>query len=285
MIDPVLTLNYSTYLGGTADEESYSIAIDFSGCAYVTGKTSSANFPAQGAIPVFQCQEMRTYSCNQAQYLTVPLLFIPPTLGEQVLMMAGGIAVDSSGCAYVTGDTSSEDFPTEGAIQPSYSGNYDAFVTKLNTEGSALVYSTYLGGTSYDDGYGIAVDSSGCAYVTGDTSSEDFPTEGAIQPSYSGNYDAFVTKLNTDGSALVYSTYLGGTSYDDGYGIAVDSSGCAYVTGDTSSEGFPIEGAIQPSYSGNYDAFVTKLNTDGSALVYSTYLGGTSSRIMDMVLR
>ncbi len=274
VIDPVLTLNYSTYLGGTADEESYSIAIDFSGCAYVTGKTYSANFPVQGAI---QSSNAGITDVFITKLNTDGSALVYSTyLGGAGSDDGRGIAVDSTGCAYVTGSTSSLNFPTQGAFQSSKAGSSDVFVTKLNTDGSALVYSTYLGGTSSDYGSGIAVDSSGCAYVTGSTSSSNFPTQGAIQPSYSGNYDAFVTKLNTDGSALVYSTYLGGTSYDDGYGIAVDSSGCAYVTGDTSSEDFPTEGAIQPSYSGNYDAFVTKLNTDGSALVYSTYLGGTS---------
>ena len=277
VIDPVLTLNYSTYLGGTADEESHSIAIDFSGCAYVTGSTSSSNFPTQGAI---QSSNAGSPDVFITKLNTDGSALVYSTyLGGADSDDGRGIAVDSSGCAYVTGSTSSSNFPTQGAIQSSNAGSSDVFVTKLNTDGSALVYSTYLGGTSYDNGSGIAVDSVGCAYVTGSTSSSNFPTQGAIQSSNAGSSDVFITKLNTDGSALVYSTYLGGTSYDDGYGIAVDSSGCAYVTGDTSSEDFPTEGAIQPSYSGKYDAFVTKLNTDGSALVYSTYLGGTSEDI------
>ena len=274
VIDPVLTLNYSTYLGGTADEESHSIAIDFSGCAYVTGSTSSSNFPTQGAI---QSSNAGISDVFITKLNTDGSALVYSTyLGGASFDYGRGIAVDSTGCAYVTGYTDSDDFPTQGAIQSSNAGDYDAFVTKLNTDGSALVYSTYLGGTSDDNGFGIAVDLVGCAYVTGSTSSSNFPTQGAIQSSNAGSTDVFITKLNTDGSALVYSTYLGGTSYDNGSGIAVDSSGCAYVTGDTSSEDFPTQGAIQPSYSGNYDAFVTKLNTDGSALVYSTYLGGTS---------
>jgi hypothetical protein len=161
----------------------------------------------------------------------------------------------------------------------------DAFVTKLNPAGSALVYSTYLGGSYRDGGNGIAVDSSGDGYVTGATYSTDFPiTPGAFQTVCNGGSncnesgDAFVTELNSTGSALVYSTYLGGSYQDVGNGIAVNSSGDAYVTGTTSSYNFPITtGAFQTTSSGESDAFVTELNPAGSALVYSTYLGGSNS--------
>ena len=170
--------------------------------------------------------------------------------------------MDSSGNAYVTGYTVSTDFPTRNPFQPGSGGNYDAFVTKLNASGSALVYSTYLGGGDYDYAHAIAVDSSGSAYVTGATYSTDFPTETPFQE-LGGNYDAFVTKLNASGSELVYSTYLGGSSGEHAYGIAVDSSGSAYVTGETGSTNFPTATPFQPSYGGNYDAFVTKLNASG----------------------
>jgi hypothetical protein len=171
-------------------------------------------------------------------------------------------------------------------LQPTYGGGSygsNAFVTKLNAAGSALVYSTYLGGSglSGDYGFGIAVDAAGNAYVTGLTSSSNFPTTaGAVQTTFGGRGDAFVTKLDPTGSALVYSTYLGGSSVERGFGIAVDTLGNAYVTGYTSSTNFPTTaGAIQTTYGGSGefhagDAFVTKLNPTGSALVYSTYLGG-----------
>ena len=192
-----------------------------------------------------------------------------------------GIAVDSSGDAYVTGSASSSDFPTTpAAFQAacrggSYYSCADAFVSKLNAAGSALVYSTYLGGSDDDTGTGIALDAAGSAYVTGNTVSSDFPTTpGAFQTTYGGNGDAFVSKLNAAGSALLYSTYLGGSNFDQGLAIVPDSLGNACVTGWTGSADFPTTpGAFQTTL-GYEDAFVTKLNTTGSALVYSTYLGG-----------
>ena len=211
-----------------------------------------------------------------------PVLSYSTYLGGSSSEQGYGIAVDSSGNAYVTGETYSTNFPTANAFQPAYGGvNSEAFVTKLNATGSALVYSTYLGGSDQDMGRGIAVDSSGNAYVTGSTISTNFPTANAIQARYGGNSDAFVTKLNATGSALVYSTYLGGSDIDSGSGIAVDSSGNAYVTGGTTSTNFPKVNAFQSSYGGVGggccfgDAFVTKLNATGSALVFSTYLGGS----------
>jgi hypothetical protein len=171
------------------------------------------------------------------------------------------IAVDSFGNAYVTGQTNSTDFPTVNAIQPTNHGGFDdAFVAKINADGSALVYSTYLGGSGTDWGSGIAVDSSGNAYVTGSTFSTDFPTVNAIQTTNHGGYDAFVTKINPDGSALVYSTYLGGSGDDLGLGIAVDPSETAYVTGQTQSKNFPKTVlAFQQSLKGIYGVFLSKI--------------------------
>jgi hypothetical protein len=189
--------------------------------------------------------------------------------------------VDGAGSAYVTGYTESREFPTTaGAVQTTHAGFFDAFVTKLDATGSGLVYSTYLGASSADLGLGIAVDGAGSAYVTGRTSSTDFPTTaGAAQTTNAGFEDAFVTKLDPTGSELVYSTYLGGSTDEmgaGGAGIAVDGAGSAYVTGDTRSTNFPTTlGAAQTTHAGGFrDAFVTKLDAIGSALIYSTYLGG-----------
>ena len=208
-----------------------------------------------------------------------PSLVYSTYLGGSSDDFGRGIAVDSSGNAYLTGNTASINFPvTAGAFQTASSGGNDAFVSKLNSSGSALIYSSYLGGSDEDLGYGIAVDSAGNAYVTGYTYSSNFPTTaGALQTVFGGDMVAFVSKLNSGGSTLVYSTYLG-SSGNQGDGIAVDLSGNAYVTGDTYSSNFPITaGAVQTTYGGGTDAFVSKLNSGGSALVYSTYLGGSSS--------
>jgi hypothetical protein len=198
-----------------------------------------------------------------------------------------GIAIDSSGAAYVTGGTWSSSFPTTpGVFDTSSNGGRDAFVVKLNATGSALTYATFLGGSDsecyYYDRCDIAVDSSGTAYVTGWTDSSDFPTTpGAFDTSYNGNGDAFIVKLNATGSALTYATFLGGSSGDYGNGIAIDSSGAAYVTGYTNSSDFPTTpGAFDTTLGGGTcygypcpDAFVVKLNATGSALTYATCYG------------
>jgi endonuclease/exonuclease/phosphatase family metal-dependent hydrolase len=187
-----------------------------------------------------------------------------------------GIEVDSEGAVYVRGYTESVDFPTQNPIQGSYGGQGDTFITKINSSGKKLIYSTYLGGSGWDWCWGIAVDSEGAAYVTGNTESRDFPTKNAIQGSNAGGYqDAFITKINSSGSALIYSTYLGGSAEDNGTDIAVDSEGAAYVTGQTESEDFPTKNPIQRTNAGGSDIFIAKVNSSGSALIYSTYFGGS----------
>ncbi len=177
-----------------------------------------------------------------------PVLAYSTYLGGSTNDAAYDIAVDSAGDAYVTGVTTSTDFPTADAFQPAYGGNADAFVTKINADGTTLLYSTYLGGSSDEVGQSIAVDSAGSVYFTGYTGSDDFPTVNPIQPTRHGYHDAFVTKSSPDSSALVYSTYLGGSGDDYGWGIAVDSAGNAHVTGDTPSRDFPVLRALQPTW-------------------------------------
>jgi Beta-propeller repeat/HYDIN/CFA65/VesB-like, Ig-like domain len=204
-----------------------------------------------------------------------PVLTYATYLGGTGGDVANGIAVDASGNAYITGTTNSSTFPTLVGEQTGIAGSSDAFVTKLNATGSALVYSTFLGGAGSDMATGIAVSSSGDAYVVGTTTSSNFPTTtGAFQTIYGGNGDAFVTQLNSSGNAIVYSSYLGGHGADFGQAIAVDTSGNAYVTGSTQSNDFPAVNALQATPAGGSDAFVAKVNFDGSALLYSTYLGG-----------
>jgi hypothetical protein len=275
-------LVYSTYLGGSNYDQGDGIAVDSAGNAYVTGSTSSTDFPVTPGA--FQMTYGGGYGGDAFVAKINPegsALVYSTYLGGSGFSVWGdfgsGIAVDSVGNAYVTGQTYSTNFPTKNPLQPNYGGNGDVFAAKINPEGSALVYSTYLGGSGDEWGNGIAVDSAGNAYVAGNTNSTNFPTVNPLQPNYGGgNDDAFVAKINPTGSALVYSTYLGGSGDDGGFGIAVDSAGNAYVTGYTMSTNFPTESPFQKRKDGSGDAFVSKLNPTGSALFYSTYLGGGS---------
>ena len=275
VIDPGLI--YSTYLGGSSYDEGFGIAIDAVGNAYITGFTSSTNFPVTPGA--FQAVQKGSFNAFVTKLNATGTALVYSTyLGGSATDIGSGIAIDAAGSAYVTGPASSNDFPvTPGAFQTTYGGGpEDAFITKLNTTGTALVYSTYLGGSGDDGGNRIAIDISGIAYVTGFTDSGNFPhTSGAFQTSPQGGYDAFVTKLNAAGTALIYSTYLGGSGDDAGFGIAADISGSAYITGFTASTNFPTTpGAFQTALAGTENAYITKLNAAGTALVYSTYLGG-----------
>jgi hypothetical protein len=205
-----------------------------------------------------------------------PVLSYSTLLGGSGFDSATAIAVDSSGSAYVAGFTDSYDFPTLNASQSYQAGSNNAFVAKLNAAGNGLIYSTYIGGSADDRAYGIAVDSSGNAYVTGSTTSLNFPVRYALQSRLLGSRNAFVVKLSPAGNMMLYSTYLGGSGADYGYGIAVDGSGNAYVVGDTTSLNFPATG-FQTGFHGVQDAFVAKVSSDGSHLVYSTYLGGSNT--------
>jgi hypothetical protein len=216
---------------------------------------------------------------DSKQTLIIDPLIYSTYLGGSGNEIGTSIAVDASGNAYLTGTTPSANYDTtSGAYQTSYAGKKDAFVTKLNYSGTALVYSTYLGGSNDDAGATIAIDASGNAYITGMTSSTNYNiTSGAFQKKYAGgDWDAFVTKLNATGTALVYSTHFGGSGADIAFSIAINASGNAYVTGSTLSANYDITtGAYKTSHTKSFDAFVTKLNTTGTALVYSTYLGGS----------
>ncbi len=287
-LNPTATgLIYSTFLGGGGDwpirGRHYGIAIDSSGAAYITGSTWSAEFPAtSGAYdPTWNgMTDVFVTKLNPAGSALEYSTF----LGSEYTEWSFGIAVDAAGAAYVTGRTyDNPNFPvTPGAFDLNIIDGYNAFVVKLNPAGTALEYSTLLGGSNDDFGRAIAVDSSGCAFVTGNTNWVcEFPTTpGAYDTTFNGYYVIFVTKLNASGSALEYSTFLGQDWYNEARAIAVDSSGAAYITGETSSHNntFPVTpGAFDTTRNGttwNSDAFVTKFNPAGSALVYSTYLGG-----------
>jgi hypothetical protein len=277
------TLVYSTYLGGSAEDRGYSIAVDATGSAYVTGQTASTNFPLQnpfqstcGGCPTFTDAFVTKFNANGTA------LVYSTYLGGSSREAGYGAKVDGTGNAYVAGYTSSSNFPLQNPFQGTFGGGaYDAFTTKFNANGTALVYSTYLGGSDDDWGAGIAVDAAGSAYLAGHTYSTNFPLQNAFQSTCASCptlTDAFATKFSANGTALIYSTYLGGADWDATYGIAVDSTGSAYIAGETYSTDFPLQSPFQntcggcPTYE---DAFVTKFNPSGTTLVYSTYLGGT----------
>jgi hypothetical protein len=268
-------LVYSTYVGGTSSERGDAIVVDRAGKAYVTGRTG-AGFPTTpGAFDRVCDADAFLTNLNKAGSKLVYSTCLGGSRGE----LGNGLALDQDGNAYLTGDTSSEDFPTTpGAFDTSWNnGPADAYVSKLNADGSALVYSTFLGGVRPDGAEAIAVDRWGSAYVTGSTASMDFPTTtGAFDITYGGGFiDAFVTRLSPDGSALSYSTFLGGRGGDQGKAIAVDRAGGAFLTGQTASPDFPTTADAFDRTIDGIDAFVTRLNPTGSALAYSTFLGGS----------
>jgi len=271
VIDPVLV--YSTYLGGSGQDNANAIAVDSTGAVYVTGHTDSVDFPLLNPIQPILSGYMNIFitKLNPAGTSMVYSTYLGGSMGELGL----DIAVDSAGNAYITGDTDSPDFPLLNPVQASFGGVLDAFITKLNPAGSAFVYSTYLGGSADEVGKSIALTTTGAAVVTGYTASPDFPVFAAIQALYAGgSADVFITKINPSGTAFDYSTYLGGGGADYGEGIALDSTDGAHVTGSTSSTDFPLVAPIQAVFGGFFDAFAARLTPTGSVLSYSTYLGG-----------
>ena len=205
-----------------------------------------------------------------------PLLTYSTLIGTNNFNAATAIAVDSTGAAYIAGYTDSRALPTANPAQNFNLGSVAIFVAKLNPAGNAIEYCTYMGGSDDDRAYGIAVDAAGAAYVTGSTTSPDFPTRSPAQSSLSGGRDAFVFKLNPMGDILLFSTFLGGSGTEFANGIAVDSAGNSYIVGDTTSLNFPAAG-YQTSNKGSQDAFVAKLSASGQQFVYSTYLGGAGA--------
>ncbi|MCE7986307.1 MAG: hypothetical protein DYG89_34470 [Caldilinea sp. CFX5] len=285
-------LLYATYLGGNGSDRGYGVTVDGAGNAYLIGETESVNFPTTSAF-----QSTLAGSCNAfitKVHPTGSTLLYSTYLGGNGCDFGAGIALDNGGNAYVTGSTTSTNFPVtpgafdqgcgvDGVCSLSLGGSRinDAFVAALNSTGNALLYATYIGGSGEDASSGIALSPTGTALLVGYTTSTDFPTVNAIQPTFGGNGphggDAFVVGVNSTGSALTYATYLGGNSTDSGADIAVDSAGNAYVLGHTTSTNFPTVNGfrVAPYPNFNFDAFITKLNATGSTLLYSTYLGGS----------
>jgi len=272
------SLSYSTFIGGKDQDFGQAIALDGSDHVYVTGNSESNNFPTTyGAYD-------RIHNGTKDVFVSKWLpdgsdLVYSTYLGGSGTDYGTAIAVDASGQAYVAGHTSSTNFPTSpGAFDTSHNGgSRDGFVSVLTSAGSALYYSTFLGGSDWDQAQAIALDSSGNAHVTGYTSSSNFPTTaGAFDTSHNGNYDIFVTKLHSSGTMLLYSTFLGGSSSDYGFGIALNSAGLAYVAGSTYSANYPtMAGSWDTSHNGGMDALVTRISSTGATLNFSTFLGGS----------
>jgi hypothetical protein len=273
--DPTGThLLYATYLGGSGDDEGWAIAVDRAGNAYVAGYTDSTDFPLSSAYQPANAGGKDAFVARlNAQGHA---LDYSTYLGGSGRDEGWGIAVDGEENAYITGITDSPDFPTASPLQGSMAGVEDAFVTRINASGSALVYSTYLGGSLRDGALGIALDRDGNTYLAGHSISTDFPTTAnAFQPTnHGGNHDAIAVKITHDGQQLVYSTYLGGSGGEQGWAIAVSSEGEAALTGYTGSTDFPTLNPLQATNGGSIDSYATLLNSQGSGLVYSTYLGG-----------
>jgi len=270
---------WATYLGGSGDDMAYGITADSSGNAYVAGYTESASLPwiSGSAIqPTFGGSTDGFVIKINSSGANVWATYLGTSGGDSL----GVVRLDGSGNVWVAGTTDSSSWPgvTGSSAQSTYAGNGDAVITEINAAGTAIGYSTYLGGSDYEEMQGLALDSSGNVYVTGTTLSTSFPgvTGSSIQPSNGGSYDMYVTKLNSTLSSITWSTFLGGSDYDGSQDIAVDSSGNVYVAGMTASTNFPVSNAIQATYGGGtVDATATKINAAGTAILYSTYLGGS----------
>jgi len=272
-------LVFSTYLGGSSGDYGTGVALSPTGDVYLSGYTQSTNFPVANPFRPANAGATDAFVTrfNAAGSGLVYSTYLGGSGDDQAL----GVAVDNVGNVYISGYTQSANFPLNNAYQPTYGGGtYDAFVSVLNTPGAALIYSTYLGGSSLDRAAAIRVDGSGNAYVTGYTQSANFPTQAAFQPGNAGATDAFLTKFNAIGSGLIYSTYLGGNYDDCTVGIAADGAGDLYTAGYTASTNFPVVNAIQPTNGGSWDAFAAKLGGRGSTIQYSTYLGGSEYELL-----
>jgi len=277
-------LVYSTYVGGSGDDQVQGIAVDSSGNAYVTGFTEASNFPTTAGV--LQTARRGGSDAFVVKLNTTGGAVYSTYLGGGDAESGEGIAADSGGHAYVAGSTASSNFPTAGAAQAALGGSTDAFLAKLNPAGNGLVYATYWGGSAFDQANAIAIDGAGNAYATGSTNSANFPAANAVQPASGGGNDAFAMQLEANGSRAVLSTYLGGSGGDFGYGIALDGGGGVIVAGGTESANlFTTQGAAQTAYRGGSandvsgDAFVMRiadLGASGITMLSAASFSGTA---------
>lgn len=276
-IDPEII--YSTFIGGSGDIEwSYGIAVDAGGNAFITGQTESFDFPVtSGVIKETSIGSINGFvsKINASGTALEFSTYIGSASHSEGLK---DIAIDAAGNSYVAGWTHSMDYPTtEGAFDREMNGSDGAVITKLNSNGSELLFSTYLDGFDKETVWAIEVDESNNVYVAGITTSYDFPvTSGAFDESTDSSQDIFISKLNSSGSSLRFSTFLGGSGIDECYDICLDESNNVYISGNTDSPEFPITaGAFCKSLSGYMDGFVSKLSSNGKNLIFSSFLGGS----------
>ena len=278
-------LLYSTYLGGSGTDQANGIEVDAGGAAYIVGTTNSADFPVTNALRATLSNGYDNAFAAELASGGGALVFSTYLGGSGSAANTSGdygqaLALDSAGAVYLGGYTYSADFPMTNAFQTGLNGIINGFITKLNPQGVGMAYSTYLGGSNQDGCFGIAVDASGNAYITGVATSANFPVTNAagLDAAFGGNQNAFAAEINAGDTALVYSTYLGGSGTDLGNGIAVDPQSNAYVAGYTSSANFPVTNAVQSSLSNtSANAFLTEVAAGGASFVYSTYLGGSGN--------
>lgn len=271
-LDPSGAVVYSTYLGGSGQDNAGGIAVDAAGNAYVAGFTGSTDFPTRNAR---QSANAGRFNAFVAQLDPSGRLVFSTYLGGSAGDYASAVAVAASGEIYVAGVATSPDFPTANAVQSTHRGAADAFVARLDSSATQIEFSTFVGGAGDDGATGLAIDGSGDVYVTGVTSSRDFPTVRPFQASFGGGlFDGFVARLDASGARLGYASYVGGSGDDRAFRVAVDPSGDAFVAGDTDSPDLATVRAPQPAKAGGVDAFVLEVDSSG-ALVVSTYLGGS----------
>jgi hypothetical protein len=276
---------YSTFLGGSKNDEATALALADDGTVYVGGATWSDDFPGvhagqfgPGGAPDGFIARLRLG--DPASLQTVK---IGGTGREQIT----GLALDHAGNLFAAGYTGSSDFPVKNALQSRFGGELDAFLAKWRVSDWSLLFSTYLGGSKLDAAGALTLDSAGNPILSGTTASEDFvTTPGAFQPHLRGTYDAFVTKLDRDGGRVIWSTHYGGSTKDplvyDSAGVAVDQQGRVWIVGMTAASDLPVRNGFQPSYGGgNLDGFLAALSPDGSKLCYGTYVGGNGQDLLE----
>jgi hypothetical protein len=248
---------YSTFLGGGDYDEGLGIAVDRQGSAYLSGQTYSTDFPTYHPVQGFLKGSSDAFVAKMS--LSGATLVYATYLGGSNEELSRVIAVDASGAAHISGVTTSGDFPLRFAFRSGMGGAEDSFAAKLDPSGMGLMYSTYLGGSGVEEAFGLAVDAEGSAWITGYTTSTDFPMASPLQPASGGNMDAFIARLSRAGTGLLFSTYLGGSAQEAGYGLALDEAGSLYVTGQSYSTNFPVQHPLQPASAGPSDTFVCKL--------------------------